>query len=175
MQMDDKELVRLVLLGDHEAYGRLYDRYASVIRAICFDSTANLEHAQDLAQETFLRAYRKLRTLRDPERFAAWLVSIARRVIQEALRKRVRDGRVRVGIPPEALAVDAVGESQAAESLHRALAQLTEKQRLALHLFHLQGKSAADAQRVLDLSSSGFYKLLSQAQRRLSEIIAKGE
>ena len=71
------DLVGAVLAGDRAAFDGLYDRHAPLIRAICFDSTQSLVDAQDLAQEAFLRAYRKLHELRDPERFRSWLIRIA--------------------------------------------------------------------------------------------------
>lgn len=50
----DADLLALVLQGDRQAYGRLYDRYAPFIRAICYDTTRELSQANDLCQEVFL-------------------------------------------------------------------------------------------------------------------------
>ena len=74
----DKMLVRTVLAGDKAAYGKLYDRYAPLVRAICYDEARNLADAQDLAQDVFMRAYENLENLRDPNRFGRWLIGIAR-------------------------------------------------------------------------------------------------
>ncbi|HOB75147.1 MAG TPA: sigma factor [Phycisphaerae bacterium] len=78
MESGDAQLVRSVLGGDRAAYARLYDRYARWVRAICYDRTRSISDAQDLTQEVFLRACVRLGELREPERFAAWLYSIAR-------------------------------------------------------------------------------------------------
>ena len=50
-------LVLAVLAGDKAAYGKLYDRYAPLVRAVCYDEAGNLADSQDLAQDVFLRAY----------------------------------------------------------------------------------------------------------------------
>jgi DNA-directed RNA polymerase specialized sigma24 family protein len=55
-QRSDNELVQAAVAGDRAAYGTLYDRYAPLVRAVCYDHTRNLADAQDLAQDVFLRA-----------------------------------------------------------------------------------------------------------------------
>ena len=86
MEAGDAQLVRSVLDGDRAAYAELYERYARWVRAVCFDTARNLSDAQDLTQEVFLRAYAQLGRLREPERFGAWLHSIARNRCLEWLR-----------------------------------------------------------------------------------------
>ena len=96
MEMESKEiqLVEATLKGDKAAYGELYDRYAALIRAICYDTAQSVPSAQDLAQEVFLRAYQKLSSLRQPEKFGGWLVGIARRMCREYRRTKARDRHV---------------------------------------------------------------------------------
>jgi RNA polymerase sigma-70 factor, ECF subfamily len=63
MKRLDNKLVAAARSGDHAAFEMLCDRYAPLIRAICFDVAGSLNEAQDLAQEAFLRAYKNLATL----------------------------------------------------------------------------------------------------------------
>jgi RNA polymerase sigma-70 factor (ECF subfamily) len=171
----ERQLVERARRGDRDAYAALYDRYARLIRAVCYDTTGDMEHAQDLAQEVFLRAHRRLTSLRDDDRFGGWLIGIARRVQQEWLKRKRRDRRVQTGIPTQALAVDSDANIDSEQRIKHALARLPEKQRLALHLFYLQGKSAAESQKVLQMSSSGFYKLLAQASEQITQLLEAGE
>ena len=97
---DDASLVKQTVAGDTSAFGQLYDRYARVIRAICFDETREIHAAQELAQEVFLRAFARLAKLRIAERFGPWLVSIARNVCREWRRGRRRDRHRYMGTPP---------------------------------------------------------------------------
>ncbi len=175
MQPDDTQFVRSARQGDVNACAALYDRYARLVRAICFDVTGNLEQAQDLGQEVFLRAFRKLPSLHDDAQFANWLVGIARHVGREWIKRQRRDRKVRTGIPAEALAVESDAEGGHDATIAKALARLPEKQRLALHLVYLQGTSAEKAQEVLGMSSSGFYKLLARATAQITKIIEAGE
>ncbi|MHC4443016.1 MAG: RNA polymerase sigma factor [Planctomycetota bacterium] len=172
MTCSDANLVEAVLSGDRSAYADLYDRYARLIRAVCYDATRDLNHSQDLSQEVFLRAYRKLGDLRDADKFAGWLVGIARTVGREWQRRRLRDRHQYVGASPEAM--DCAGTSRDEErivNLREALQSLPERERLALHVFYLQGESAEAVQRVLELSRSGTYRLLERARQRLKKLL----
>jgi len=172
---EDADLVRAVLDGERAAFGSLYDRYAGLIRAICYDATGQLESAQDLAQEVFLRAHRKLGSLRNHEKFASWAIGIAKQVSREWRRRKGRDRHLFVGVGPEgALADNPVPADDSPEQLYRAIAMLGEKQRLAIHAFYLMDRSADDARRVLGLSRSGFYKLLQRARNRLRRLMQEG-
>ena len=168
----DAEVVQAVLAGDKSAYAELYERYARLVRAICFDTTGDLIRAQDLSQEVFLRAYRRLADLRDPGRFGNWLVGITRLVCKEWGRARSRDRHHYC----EPSAVDPAAEEAAAvddriEEIHKAILSLPERERLAVHAFYLRGQSAEQAGAVLGLSRSGFYRVLQQARERLARLM----
>jgi len=172
MANNDASLVRDVLNGVRPAYGDLYDRYAGLVRAICFDKTGNLSEAQDLAQEVFLRAYRKLETLRNPDHFGKWLVGIARTTCLEWLRKHSREKRTFVRFTPEASpAVMGPSGDGEIEELQKAMRQLPERERLALHAFYLQEESAEQARSIMGLSRSGFYRVLKRARGRLAGML----
>jgi len=181
MQIQDGTLVLGVLNGDRSAFAELYDRRARVIRAICYDETRNAHVAAELTQEVFLRAYRDLRRLHAPDKFAAWLVGIARQVCREWRRKRGREKRAMVGFADRLAQADRWMDSPDAHlfELREAIAgraagaaeSLTQQERLALHAFYLQSRDVEDARGVLGLSRSGFYRVLSSACKRLRRIL----
>jgi len=168
----DAELVRSVLDGDRAAFGRLYDRYAAFVRAICYDTTRDAHEAGDLAQDVFLQAYRRLGDLRRPDRFAAWLTAIARSACRQWCRARTRkpDRPVDLDVAELPGPADEPGHNGLPQ-LHRALLALPEKERLAVQAFYLLGKSPEQARGVLNLSRSGFYRLLQRARARLKRLI----
>jgi RNA polymerase sigma-70 factor, ECF subfamily len=175
----DGTLVLGVRNGDRAAFAELYDRRARLVRAICYDETRDASAAADLTQEAFLRAYKNLSRLHEPDRFAAWLVGIARQVCREWRRKRGRERRGLAGFtecraaagapldPPEQRLVELRDEI--------AGLPLTEKERLALHVFYLQERDVEVARAVLGLSRSGFYRVLSSACERLRRSFQKRE
>ena len=166
----DKTLVRAVLAGDKAAYGKLYDRYAPLIRAVCYDTTGNLTDAQDLAQDVFMRAYENLDQLRDPDRFGKWLIGIARLRCHEWLRRSLRLRDKRVELSEAQIAVPDPPDDRI-ELLRKTIATLPEKERLALHMFYLQGRSADNARGIMGLSRSGYYRVLERARKRLKQLM----
>ncbi|HIJ52363.1 MAG TPA: sigma-70 family RNA polymerase sigma factor [Planctomycetes bacterium] len=169
----DRELIQAVFAGEKAAYEKLYDRYAPLVRAICYDTTRNLTDAQDLAQDVFMRAYEKLDRLRDPDRFGKWVVGIARLRCKEWRCQKSKGRDKHVGLNnAQAAAPDPPNDSRI-EHLQQMITTLPEKERLALHTFYLQGKSANNARRIMGLSRSGFYRVLDRARKRLECLLVK--
>ena len=167
----DKTLVRAVLAGDKAAYETLYDRYAPLIRAVCYDTTANLTDAQDLAQDVFMRAYEKMDQLRDPDRFGKWLVGIARLRCHEWLRRNLQMRDKRVELSEVQIAIPNPPDDDRIGLLRKMIAALPEKERLALHTFYMQGRSADNARRIMGLSRSGYYRVLERARKHLKQLM----
>jgi RNA polymerase sigma-70 factor (ECF subfamily) len=164
----DAELVELTRQGNRDAFGELYDRYAPLVRAICADRTRELAAAQDLAQDVFVRAFERLPELREPARFGAWIVSIARLASKEWARRRQRAARHLAQEFAEEVECVATAADDRLTTLLDLLAGLPETERLAVHAFYLQGQNAERAAATLGLSRSGFYKILQSARRRLA-------
>jgi len=167
----DRELIQAVFAGEKAAYEKLYDRYAPLVRAICYDTTRNLADAQDLAQDVFMRAYEKLGYLRDPDCFGRWLVGIARLRCREWRRQRSRGQYKNVGLNDNQAAAPDPPDDSRIELLREMITTLPEKERLALHTFYLQGTSAEAARRIMGLSRSGFYRVLERARKRLEQLL----
>jgi len=169
---DEAALVRAVLDGDTSAYAVLYDRYAQLIRAICYDTTRNVADAQDLAQDVFLRAFRKLADLRHPERFAAWLVAIARMTCRQWRRGKARQRRHIAELQASSAAeIDPPSDEANVRRLHEVVLQLPEKERVAIQVFYLLGESADQARATLGLSRSGLYRALERARKHLKRLM----
>lgn len=169
----DKTLIVAVLAGDKAAYEKLYDRYAPLIRAVCYDYTGNLADAQDLAQDVFMRAYEKLDRLRKRDSFGKWLVGIARHRCQEWLRRKCRSQNNNARLNDVHAAAPEKPDNSRIELLRKMITTLPEKERLALHTFYLQGNSAENARRIMGLSRSGFYRVLRRARNRIEKLMLK--
>ncbi len=167
----DKTLIEAVLAGDKEAYEKLYDRYAPLVRAVCYDTTGNLADAQDLAQDVFMRAYEKLDRLHNRDSFGKWLVGIARLRCKEWRRRKFRSQNNNTGLNNIKTAAPEKPDDSRIELLRKMITTLPEKERLALHTFYLQGNSADNVRRIMGLSRSGFYRLLGRARKRLEKLM----
>lgn len=85
--MELTELLQRCRTGDELAWETLVRTYQGRIYGIAYGYVGNAEEARDLAQEVFVRIYRKLHTCRDPERFLPWMVRISRGVCVDHLRR----------------------------------------------------------------------------------------
>jgi RNA polymerase sigma-70 factor, ECF subfamily len=84
---DDATVVRAARAGDRVAFGQLYDRYARVVHGILLGRVP-ITDVDDLVHDVFLRALPRLHTLRQPERFGAWLIAIARNCANDYYRHK---------------------------------------------------------------------------------------
>lgn len=166
----DKTLIEAVLAGNKADYGRLYDRYASLVRAVCYDTTGNLADAQDLAQDVFIRAYEKLDRLHNRDSFGKWLIGIARLRCREWRREKIRSQNKNAGLNIKLTTAEKSNDNRI-ELLRKMITTLPEKERLALHTFYIQGNSADNVSRIMGMSRSGFYRLLGRARNRLEKLM----
>jgi len=174
---NDAELVEQSLAGDRQAFGRIVSRYQSLVCALAYSATGSRSHSEDLAQETFLAAWKSLRDLHERGRLCSWLCGIARNVIHGDLR--------RLGRQPahEAATLDAAGELASAEPLPTAQAvsneemailwrevgRLPEIYREPLILFYRDHKSAAHVAEALGLTPDAVMQRLSRGRHQLRE------
>src|SRR5262249_57465128 len=79
--------------GDQEAFRQIFDRYSRPVISFIYDMVGRRDLAEELAQETFVRAYRSLGALKDEARLSTWLFGIAKNVARESLRARFKDER----------------------------------------------------------------------------------
>src|SRR3954462_613947 len=87
----DAELVALSLAGDRDAFGRIVTRYQTLLCSLAYSATGSLSQSEDLAQETFVTAWKQLADLREPEKLRSWLCRISRNLTYDALRRQGRE------------------------------------------------------------------------------------
>ncbi len=132
--------------GDEEAFHMIFNRYGRPVISFIYHHVRNRELAEELMQETFVRAYRNLSGLRDDLRLSTWLFGIARNVVRESARSARKDERKVALDEPESLRLEsksmppegAVLHQEMREQIHNALLALDEDKRIvfSLKIFH---------------------------------------
>lgn len=167
---DDEEVER-TLAGEREAFGRLFDRHAPAVRSIVAAVSGDFTAVEDLTQETFLRAYRQLSTLRNPAGFRGWLQGIARLVAKERRRQRAREQSLVASDCIEVATKSDILDTLEHQENHRdvlsAVASLPESERLAVHAYFFHEQNADEAAHAIGISRSGFYAALNRGLERL--------
>jgi RNA polymerase sigma factor (sigma-70 family) len=149
----DADLVARVLAHeDHNAFGELVRRYQSPVRAFLARMTRGDSHlADDLAQETFLKAWQKLQTFRGTAKFSTWLFGIAFNEFRGAARKRRELSLEEIGeLPPESSQPATDSHSNLRLDLTEALKLLNSNERAAIVLCCQNGLSHEEAAQVLE-------------------------
>src|SRR5438552_6748080 len=86
-----EELIARARRGEDEAFRLIFDRYARPIISFIYDMVGHRDLAEELTQETFVRAYKNLGVLRDDTKLSTWLFGIAKNVARESLRYKRRE------------------------------------------------------------------------------------
>jgi RNA polymerase sigma-70 factor (ECF subfamily) len=175
--VNDRSLADRARHGDLDAFEELMHARIDAIYRLSYAIVGDEADARDATQETFIGAWRRLRELRDPERFDAWLQRIAVNSARMTLRAR---GRRRVREIPSgdvaALAVAADGAVTTVRSdaalLDAALDTLPTDQRTILVLHHLEGHGVAELAAILEIPVGTVKSRLHTARRTLQDALA---
>jgi RNA polymerase sigma factor (sigma-70 family) len=149
----DADLIaRALLQEDQNAFGELVRRYQSPVRAFLGKMTRGDTHlADDMAQETFLKAWQKLKTFRGEARFSTWLFGIAYNEFRgEARRRKELMLEEITESPAESSEPDAAAGSRLRMDLAEVLKTLSSAERAAVVLCCQNGLSHEEAAQVLD-------------------------
>jgi len=145
--------------------------------SLAYNRTGDLAHSEDLAQETFLAAWRQLGQLREPDRLRSWLCGIARNLIHNSRRRLAREpahaSEALDGLEP-IVAPDPLPSEQAITRereaiLWRALQRVPETYREPLILYYREQRSVERVAAELDLSEDAVRQRLSRGRRLLHE------
>ncbi len=153
MSFSDADLIaRAISQEDHNAFGELVRRYQSPVRGFLARMTRGDVHlADDMAQETFVKAWRKLNTFRGEARFSTWLFGIAFNEFRAQARKRKELAWEEIDNPPPETEQSATAEaSNLRLDLTAALKLLSSGERAAVVLCCQNGLSHDEAAQVLE-------------------------
>ena len=130
MRMADRYLINQCLNGDSTAFGLLVDKYKESIYALAYSKLRNFHDAEDITQETFIKAYQNLRKLRQWDDFHAWIYAIASNLCKDWIRASSRrpDCEFIEDQSAKSLNDYSSQENPAIELLHEALDSLPVRQ-----------------------------------------------
>ena len=176
-QNNDAELVAQSLAGSHDAFRQIVERYQTLICSLAYCGTGSVSQSEDLAQETFVTAWKELPKLREPAKLRSWLCGIARFRISKQLRRQ--DHEPAHGAEPMAAMAESTAPepppSQQAISheetaiLWRSLAGIPEIYREPLVLFYREHQSVETVAQQLELSEDAVKQRLSRGRKLLHE------
>jgi RNA polymerase sigma-70 factor (ECF subfamily) len=184
MMMDNKEvaeIIRAVLAGKSAAFSRLLEEFGLPLRAYIHARVQNVADAEDLAQETFIAAYRGLSKFQTDQSFEAWLYGIARHRVfgyyRSTTRRQRSNERFReeclVRIEPELQEVEQDNELGSLTKLVACIESLPERMRIVIRS-RLQGHDGSMIADLIKTTRGAVYMLQLRANEQLRECMMKG-
>ncbi len=173
---EDTALVRRTLAGDQEAFASIVEKYKDPVFNVAYRMLGNPTEAEDVAQETFVRAYTQLRTYQEGRRFSTWLLSIASHLSIDQLRRRrflalplenapFLEWIADLGAGPEQAAL----QVEASDEMQKVLSALPTKYRTVLVLRYWYDLSYEEIAEMLGLTSA----LVKARLHRARELVAR--
>lgn len=164
MDSTENEVFRAAIAGDREAFEMIIRRQSRALFAIAYGILQNREEAEDVVQDALLKAWKTRWRVRDPEKFPAWLGTIARHRAHDLLRRR-REVPLE-GNAPSLPSLDPPApddETERHAQVQAALSELPELHRAALTLRYFEAMDYATIERTLGLTNGALRGILGRA------------
>ena len=180
---EDKKLIEQSSMGDREAFRGLVDRYQGRLLRLVSQIVRSREDAEDIVQESFVKAYLSLNSFRGQSSFYTWMYRIAFNMAIDFKRKVARRGGeaaplediekkgALVDLPVTQSPSDAVYRKEQAHSIQKALEELTEEHRAVIVLREIDGLSYDDIARVTGVTVGTVMSRLHYARKRLQKTL----
>ena len=180
MKNDDAKLIQRVLAGDETAFSALVKKHQKPVHALAWRKTGDFHVAEEITQDTFLKAYRNLSTLKEPQKFAGWLYVIAANYCKMWRRKKRLSTQSLEETDSAELEkasysgyVIAENERTTAEAqrevVKQLLAKLQESDRIVITLYYLGEMTYEEISEFLGVSVSAIKNRLYRARQRLKK------
>ncbi|RKU19171.1 hypothetical protein C6503_08105 [Candidatus Poribacteria bacterium] len=180
MKNSDVELIQRVLSDDDTAFSVLVRKYQRSVHTLVWRKVGDFHIAEDITQETFLKAYQKLPTLKEPQRFSGWLYVIATNCCKAWLRKKRLLTQSLENTSSEQLEKSTYSryiieenEQTAAETrrevIKELLAELQESERTVITLYYLAEMTHEEISEFLGVSVAAIKNRLYRARNRLKK------
>ena len=177
VERSDADLVADSLAGHRDAFRQIVERHQTLVCSLAYSATGNVSQSEDVAQETFISAWKDLRLLRQPDKLRAWLCGIVRNKVHRNLREEEREpvrNAAALDDAPESAAAEELPSEQAVSReeeaiLWRSLEKIPENYREPLILFYREHKSIEHVAAEMELSEEVVRQRLSRGRKLLQE------
>ena len=179
-ELSDMDILAEVGAGNVDAYGKIVGRYNGRLYNFIYRFVGDRETAEDIVQETFLRAFRKRKEYRAIANFSTWLFTIAGNLAKSELRRRKRwrmfslerDEETDTGmeLPDESARPDKVAESSIADvQIQQAIASLPDNYRQVILLRDVEGMSYQEISEIVDCPVGTVKSRVNRARLKLQQ------
>ena len=171
-----EDLIRRSRAGDQEAFRLIFERYARPVFSFIYDFVGRRDLAEELTQETFVRAYQSLNRVRDETKLTSWLFGIGKNVAREALRARQKENQEfrpaefkdrELGDVAQVSPAQDLLQKELNSAMHNALALLDEDHRV---VFVLKIFRECSYREIMDVTGFSLAKVKTDLHRARLEV-----
>lgn len=177
-QKSDEYLIKKVIRGESNAYAELVDRYKHMVYTLALKIVKNREDAEEVAQDTFFKAYNSLKYFKGDSKFSTWLYKIAYYGALDSLKKNKRQLETTKIDISEAYnigsidnALEGMEAKERVEIIKRAIQRLPGDDSVLITLYYFETLSMYEISQVMGISTNTVKVRLFRARKRLAGIL----
>lgn len=176
-QKNDRYYIDKVVDGQANYFSFLVEKYQDIIFSIALKVLKNREDAEEMAQESFIKAYKSLHTFKGDAKFSTWLYRITYNSCISEVRKRkvyfssVDD--VQITDNSDEINIDGIPEENRAKAIKQAMEKLKEEEYMLILLFYFEEQSVIEISKVTGLSESNTKVKLFRARKKLRAVLTE--
>ena len=175
---NDQIYINKVLKGDANAFAYLVNTYKTMVYSLALKMMKNTEEAEEVAQDTFIKAYKNLNKFKGDAKFSTWLYKIGYRNCLDALKKHQEKYNIFAidevtinKIESTESILQGIERKERAQIINKCLLKLPEDERSILWMFYFEELSLKEIMQITDMSESNTKVKLHRARKRLLSVV----
>ncbi len=176
-QKDDIYYIEKVKDGHTQYFSYIVERYQDIVFSIALKVLRNREDAEEMAQESFIKAYKSLHTFKGNAKFSTWLYRITYNNCISEVRKRkihfTSTEDIQIRDEAEEMNLDGIPEENRVRVIKEAMEKLPEEDYTLILLYYFEEQSIKDISNVTELSESNTKVKLLRARKKLYTILSE--
>ncbi|MBT8303345.1 MAG: RNA polymerase sigma factor [Bacteroidia bacterium] len=178
MTTNDQQLINAILAGDSQSFSTLVDRYKDLVFTLALRMVKHREEAEEVSQDTFIKAFRSLNKFKGDSKFSTWIYRIAYNTCLDRLKKHKREQNI-IAIDEYTEhqvktldnALDALEKAERKQAIQNCLALLPSDDSALLTLFYFEELSLEEIAKIVGLTANNVKVKLYRSRKKLTSIL----
>ena len=178
--IEDQHYINLILNGNPNAFTTLVDRYKDLVYTLALKMVNNKEEAEEIAQDTFIKAYHSLNKFKGESKFSTWIYKITYNTCLDRLKKNKKEKTISYiedfsEHQTKAIenVLDFIDESERNKAIQDCLSELLSEDAFLLTLYYFDGQSVDEIAKVMNISADNVKVKLFRTRKKLATIFKK--
>jgi RNA polymerase sigma-70 factor (ECF subfamily) len=176
-QKDDRYYIDKVVAGETNYFSYIVEKYKDIVYSIALKVLKNREDAEEMAQESFIKAYKSLHTFKGDAKFSTWIYRITYNNCISEVRKRKMSftsvDDVQISEESDEINIEGIPEEIRSQVIKSAMEKLQEEEYSLILLYYFKDQSIEDISKVTDLSESNVKVKLFRARKKLYAFLSE--